>query len=185
VDLIVTDPPYMTKYLHVYEALAKIASQKLKPGGSIVFNYGNHIEFEIHKIFATYEDLEFWWRFCVYHEGAFTTRMHSKGVRVSWKPMMWFVKKGARRLTNYDLTDFIPSKPDKTEHPWAQSQIEAEYFTRYLTESEHSLVVDPFLGSGAYAIPPIKMGRYFIGIEIDKQTFDNTKNYIIKETSAQ
>jgi DNA modification methylase len=38
-----------------------------------------------------------------------------------------------------------------------------------LTVSKDSLVVDPFLGSGAFAIPAIKLGRYFIGEEKDKQ----------------
>lgn len=186
IDLIVTDPPYLRENLPVYEGLARLAVQKLKPGGSLVFNYGNHLEIEIHKIFAKYSDkLTFWWRFCVYHEGTHAIRMHAYGVRVNWKPMMWFVKKGARRLTTYDINDYILSKkPDKDAHPWAQSSAEAAYCVKYLTESENSLVVDPFLGSGAYGIAAINLGRYFIGIEIDKDTFERARNYIISETAT-
>jgi DNA modification methylase len=51
-----------------------------------------------------------------------------------------------------------------------------------LTVSKDSLVVDPFLGSGAFAIPAIKLGRYFIGEEKDKQVFDNAVNNIKSQT---
>jgi DNA modification methylase len=98
--------------------------------------------------------------------------------------MLWFVK-GTKRLTTYTVPDFIESeKPDKSNHPWAQSTVEAEYLVRNLTISEDSLVVDPFLGSGAFAIPAVKLGRYFIGVEKDKDTFENAKNYLIKETTT-
>jgi DNA modification methylase len=110
--------------------------------------------------------------------------MHAYGVKVNWKPMMWFLKKGARRLTTYDISDFVPSKkPDKSTHPWAQSVAEAEYYVRYLTESENSLVVDPFLGGGSYGVAAINLGRYFIGIEIDKDIFERARNYITSEES--
>jgi DNA modification methylase len=40
-------------------------------------------------------------------------------------------------------------------------------------------VVDPFLGSGAFAIPAVKLGRYFIGIDIDKETLDNASKILL------
>jgi DNA modification methylase len=87
---------------------------------------------------------------------------------VNWEPMMLFVR--VTRLTDYDINDFINSEePYKTNHSWAQSPKEAEYVIKNLTVSKDSLVVDPFLGSGAFAIPAIKLGRYFIGEEKDKQ----------------
>jgi hypothetical protein len=36
VDAIITDPPYSKQYLHLYEDLARFASQVLKPGGSLL-----------------------------------------------------------------------------------------------------------------------------------------------------
>jgi DNA modification methylase len=50
--------------------------------------------------------------------------------------------------------------------------------------NEFSIVVDLFLGSGTFAIPAIKLNRYFFGIENDKQTFENAKNNVIKETTT-
>jgi DNA modification methylase len=189
VDLLVTDPPYSMGSIELYEGLARFASQKLKDGGSLVFYYGNFLEPEIHKIFAKYEEqLTWWWRFCVKHEGVQSTRMHALGVRVNWKPMMWFVK-GKKKMADWtSIDDFIQStKPDKSAHPWAQSSTEAEYLIKNLTISKDSLVVDPFLGSGAFAIPAIKLGRYFVGIEIDEETFIRARNnlLLIKNMEAE
>jgi DNA methylase/ParB-like nuclease domain len=185
VDLIVTDPPYMKKYLPVFEALAGFAARKLKEGGSLLFYYNVGFEPDIHRMFAKYEDqLTWWWRFHVHHGGD-TTRVHDRQLRVEGKDMMWFVKGKKGRLTGNYIMDWIQSKkPDKDLHPWAQSGSEAEYLIEGLTISEDSLVVDPFLGSGAFAIPAIRLGRYFIGIEIDKDVYERAKNYIIKETTT-
>ena len=62
--------------------------------------------------------------------------------------------------------------------------MEAEYYISNLTMSEHSVVMDPFLGSGAFAIPAVKLNRYFIGMEIDKGIFEAARNYIAKETAT-
>ena len=79
-------------------------------------------------------------------------RFHAAGLRVDWKPMLWYVKgkSVSKRLTaGVDVHDFIESnKPDKAKHPWAQSSEEADYLIRKLTVNEHSLVVDPFFGFG-------------------------------------
>lgn len=184
VDLIVTDPPYMKEYLHVFEALAKFAVRKLKPGGSLVFYYSTYFEPDIHAMFAKYKDqLTWWWRLHVDHEGARTPIIHERHVRVRGKPMMWFVK-GDRRLTGTFVVDSIQStKPDKSTHAWAQSSTEAEYLIQLLTISEDAIVVDPFLGGGAFAVAADRLDRYFIGIELDKDIFERAKNYIASEVS--
>jgi DNA modification methylase len=99
------------------------------------------------------------------------------------KPMLWFVK-GKEKLVNLDIDNYIESTtPDKDKHPWAQSSVEAEYLIKNLTSSDDSVVVDPFLGSGEFAIPAIKLKRWFIGIEIDKKTFEHAKNNLMMETA--
>ena len=88
-------------------------------------------------------------------------------------------------MSYHNVEDLIKSPPpDKSLHEWAQSPVETQYIIEKLTVSEHALVVDPFLGLGAFAIPVIKLGRYFIGIEIDKQTFENAKNNLINEAAG-
>lgn len=93
--------------------------------------------------------------------------------------MMWFTKGEESRLTSYhhtDMPDFIVSTmPDKEKHPWAQSPVEAEFVIENLTLDENALVVDPFLGSGAFGIAAAKLGRQFVGIEIDRDTFEKAE----------
>jgi 16S rRNA G966 N2-methylase RsmD len=189
IDLIITDPPYTKEATaEAFKGLARLADQKLKPGGSVVFYFGQHQIFDIGKIFAdNAPSLKYWWMFAVKNHSSATAAsavFHTRGVRVHWKPMLWYVK-GDRRMLDRHVFDFIQSeKPDKTQHHWAQSQVEAEYIISTLTVSENSLVVDPFLGSGAFAIPAAKLGRYFIGVEKDKETYERARNYIIKETQS-
>ena len=186
VDLILTDPPYAKKdSLALYDSLAKLACAKLKEGGSLVFYYGEEQEPEIHEIFRKYkEQLTWWWALNVKYEGHNKRRIHPKGVWVECKRMMWFVK-GKDKLFDNDIHNFVQSaKPDKDKHPWAQSCVEAEYIVKNMTVSEDSLVVDPFLGSGAFAIPAIRLGRYFIGVEKDTVVYERAKGYIAQETAA-
>jgi DNA modification methylase len=103
--------------------------------------------------------------------------------------MLWFTKGEESRLTmihrEKDMEDFIESTPpDKDKHPWAQSPVEAEFFIRNLTLDQNALVVDPFLGSGAFGVAAAKLDRYFVGIEIDRDTFEKAKLNIAQSLTA-
>ncbi|HJT85979.1 MAG TPA: site-specific DNA-methyltransferase [Nitrososphaeraceae archaeon] len=80
---------------------------------------------------------------------------------------------------------FKPTKPDKSLHAlrWNQSEIEARHFIEHLTV-ENDIVFDPFMGSGTFGIAALKLGRQFIGCEIDKQTFE-TAEANIKTASGE
>lgn len=72
------------------------------------------------------------------------------------------------------IVDRVESrKPDKTLHEWAQSTVEAEHIIKHLTPFEDQTILDPFMGAGTFGIAAIKLGRKFIGIEINKDHFDN------------
>jgi hypothetical protein len=179
--LIITDPPYGREYLDCYDGLAKFASHKLKEGGSVVFMFGEYFLPEVINIFSRYTNLRYWWTFKVKMNGP-NLRCYPKGVIQGCKLMLWYVK-GNKRLTDTKVVDFIESnRPNKDRHDWAQNPIEAEYLIKHLTTGEFSLVVDPFLGSGEFAIPAIQLHRYFVGIEIDRNTFEDAKKYIMSES---
>lgn len=185
VDLIITDPPYTADMLHLFEGLAAFAARKLKPGGSIVFYFGQFQLPQVIRVFAKHEDtLNYAWQFAVKHTGQIA-RFHSLGVWPKWKPMLWYVKGEESRLTSYhhsDMSDFIESQPpEKDKHPWAQSQAEALCIIENLTLDENALVVGPFLGSGAFGIAAAKLGRFFVGMEVDRDAFEKAKLNIAQE----
>jgi site-specific DNA-methyltransferase (adenine-specific) len=81
--------------------------------------------------------------------------------------LLWFVK-GKRPRPHPGVCDVIPSKiPDRLDHPWQQSGIEAEYLIERLTVPGE-LVVDPMAGSGTTLVAAKKLGRRFLGCEIER-----------------
>jgi hypothetical protein len=55
VDLIITDPLYGEEYLYLLDGLAQLACKKLKPGGSLVFSYGQyHMDKLLVEVFSKY-----------------------------------------------------------------------------------------------------------------------------------
>jgi site-specific DNA-methyltransferase (adenine-specific) len=67
------------------------------------------------------------------------------------------------------VADFIQSeKPDKVDHDWQQSSVEAEYLIEHLTV-EGELVLDPMCGSGTTLRAAKEKGRKYLGVEIDPE----------------
>jgi 16S rRNA G966 N2-methylase RsmD len=177
VDLIFTDPPYPKEYLSLYQDLAAAASKVLKDGGNLV-TYSNHCL--VPEITNTMEDSELnrQWIFAVKLSGSFA-HFHPKKVSVKWKPLLWFVKGGTTNSLDY-ISDFIESRsPDKASFEWEQSTIEAEHIISRLTV-EGQTVCDPMMGEGTSGVAATKLGRRFIGIEIDSDRFSVAKARISK-----
>jgi len=70
---------------------------------------------------------------------------------------------------------FLLPKPDKEEkgyfntHKTVKPLALCEYIIRLTTFSEDSIVLDPFVGSGTTAVAAKKLGRKFIGIDINRE----------------
>jgi DNA methylase len=93
--------------------------------------------------------------------------------------LLWFVKgKKIREGFNYMADSIRSARPhNKYLHEWQQSTVETEYVIRGLTV-ENEVILDPMLGSGTTGIAAIKLNRKFIGIEIQKETFNVAKSII-------
>ena len=188
IDLIFTDPPYGKEYLSLYEELAKLAVRVLKPGGSLVFLVGHIILDDVFTIFREFSlknnnsNLKYWWTLAVKHSGHHT-KIHPRYVFAEWKPMVWYIK-GDRindLVVSNTIGDYIESvAPPKIEHEWQQSTVEAQYIIKNLT-IENQIVLDPMMGSGTTGLAILNLGRKFIGIEKNLETFDIARARINKQ----
>ena len=158
----------------------------MKPGGSLVFYVGHIILDQVIGIFNefslrnnNYANLKYWWTLAVKHSGHHT-KIHPRYVFAEWKPMLWYVK-GERAndlVISNTIGDYIESTPpQKIEHEWQQSMVEAEYIIKNMT-IENQTVMDPMLGIGSTGIAALKLNRKFIGIEKDKETFEMARGQI-------
>jgi DNA modification methylase len=64
-----------------------------------------------------------------------------------------------------------------TDHPWAQGAPEAEYYIEKLSR-KGSLICDPFLGGATTAVAALRLGREFVGFEIDPEVARKAKDRI-------
>jgi len=177
VSLIITDPPYHEKDLHLYNDLAVHASRVLREGGSLLCYAG---QFAIHKVIGMMEEqgLKFQWPMIILHGGP-TTAMWGKKILVGYMPMLWFVK---GKYEGDMVRDVVQSEfQGKEIHEWAKSTIESDYFIKHMT-IENEIVYDPFLGSGTFGVSAVKLNRQFIGCEINLEHFENAQR-IISEAS--
>lgn len=172
-DAIITDPPYPKEYLHLYKLLAEQAAVLLKPGGSLLAMAGQSYLPEIYASMSHYL-LNYHWTLCYATPGGQSSISVSNYKRVNtfWKPVLWFVK---GRYTSRQVSDVIRSdKNDKRYHEWGQSERGMAELVEKLT-SPGDLVLDPFLGGGTTAVVCHKLGREFVGVDIEQRNVDLTK----------
>jgi SAM-dependent methyltransferase len=165
VDLIFTDPPYDKETVPLYEDMAREAARILRPGGSLICYLGQYATADVCRLVGKH--LKFLWPLCCYHEGPGQV-MAFWGIRVKWKPMLWFVNGGNRFDTSAVVEDLIVSTKEKSAHPWQQSVVEARYYIEKLTPFG-GLVVDPFCGGGTTSVAAKLSGRKWITCELDPE----------------
>jgi len=173
VSLIMTDPPYHEKYLHLFEDLAVHASRVLRPGGSLLTYVGHGNIIKVGNMMEKH-GLSFHWPIAVIHSGP-SASVFGKKILVGYKPMLWFTK---GKYEGEFVKDTIKSEfQGKDLHEWAQSTVESDYYIKYLT-TENEIVYDPFLGQGTFGVSAVKLKRQFIGCEVDPEHFANAEKMI-------
>jgi hypothetical protein len=145
VDLILTDAPYESKYLDLFEPLSLFASRVLRQGGSLVVMMGQSFLPRVLNDLGAH--LTYHWQIATLL-GQRRTLIRSRRICVGYKPMLWFVKGG---YSGHAIQDVIRSDGfDKDYHAHGQSESEFAEMIKRLTE-EGAMVVDPFVGGGSVA----------------------------------
>ncbi|GAH35650.1 unnamed protein product, partial [marine sediment metagenome] len=166
------DPPYDSKSVPLYKGLATLASRILEPGGSLICYCGHRL---IRKVIEQFDDtgLTFYWLAACIHTGQSVTLR--TGEKVTWKPMLWFVKGPERKNNGSLVEDSVVSEPSgKDHHEWEQGAAEAIYYIDKLTQ-HGDLVVDPFCGGGTTAVAADQLRRRCFTCDIEESCVQTAK----------
>jgi hypothetical protein len=164
-SLIFTDPPYDRESSKLLPELGKFAASKLANGGSLMLYVGGTQV--LAALDALRPHLRYWWMVACIHSGGKTV-MREYGIKCGWKSVLWFVN-GTRDDKQTIVEDVMSGGQEKTHHPWQQAESEASYWIEKLCPKD-GIVCDPFLGSGTTAVAAKKLGRKWIGVEINEDT---------------
>jgi ParB-like chromosome segregation protein Spo0J len=165
VDAIVTDPPYDSAGLAVFEDLGKFAARVLKPGRLLVAYVGK-LDLET-EITALSKHLDYTWCGAVFLPGQHS-EVRQLLIHSRWRTVLMF-SAGRFKPRTWMLDAFSSESRDERtldDHKWQQS---VPPFERWVEQASKpgELVVDPFVGSGTVGIACLRTGRRFIGCDID------------------
>ena len=178
VDMIFTDPPYHDEYLSLYERLAIVADECLKEGGYCLAYAGKMFLPQVLNALST--KLEYVWTFCVWQPDN-NSKIAKHHLMEMWRPIVCFKKAGK---SNVEWThDGLQGTRSKSHHEWEQ-QIEPpmKYIDAY-TKAE-DLVLEPFVGGGTTLTACQRLGRRFIGFDVDEEAIKTTMLRLKNEQTA-
>jgi DNA modification methylase len=163
VPLILCDPPYVPSMMDVRPKLAQLAARILREDGVLLAYAGQwHLPRCIQDLSA---ELDYCWMMVVLHSGP-CGWSNSRHFQVGWKPVLVFTRRGFNRRPRWAEDVVRGAGAEKGLHLWQQGEGEfAELIRRFTDPGE--LVVDPFLGSGTTAAAAVKLGRRFIGCDVN------------------
>jgi site-specific DNA-methyltransferase (adenine-specific) len=167
VDAIVTDPPYDTPGIPLFEDLAVFAARVLKPGRLAVV-YAGHLELETEMELLARGGLSYCWHGVNVLAGRHT-KVHKRMV-FGWHRSVLLYSAGLYQPRSWinDLTwaEGRGGPEERPLHPWQQALEPVRHWVRSVSQPSE-LVCDPFLGSGTTAAACALEGRRFIGADVD------------------
>lgn len=166
---IITDPPYDQESVSLYSDLGEASARLLKEGGSLLVMSGNMYLPDLLNSLSSH--LNYQWQIA-FLMGTGTSRVWQRKVCQMWKPILWFVK---GEYTGDWVVDLFHSvKPEKALHNWQQPESVSAWLIERFSQP-HDVLLDPMMGTGTNGIEAIRLGRYFIGIDISEDNVNITK----------
>ena len=162
VDAVIVDPPYPKEYLDLYESLGSLAAHTLKPGGSLLALVGQAHLPTVMNILSEY--LDYHWLMALHMKGPHMQLYQLKVANI-WKPILWYTKGKYAGQSVRDLVDAGGMEKDRFK--WQQGEGGFAKLVQDFTRPG-DLVLDPLCGTGTTGVAAIKLGRRFIGLDIDE-----------------
>jgi site-specific DNA-methyltransferase (adenine-specific) len=122
--------------------------------------------------------LDYAWTFAVL-SGRNNSTFRPLNLWNQWKPVVAFCKPPRAVWWTY-FDDRFQGNREKTDHPWQQAVGEAEHFIRHLCP-RGGLVCDPMAGSGTTLVAAARLGRRYLGFEIDRDTAARARARLVEE----
>jgi len=172
IDFIITDPPYGQQFLHLYKKLGEVASRLLKPGGNLLVMAGQSYLPDIFDLLRPH--LTYNWTVAYLTPGGQSAQLWERKVNTFWKPVLWFVKGKYEGDWVGDVAKSAPNDNEKELMEWQQSESGIADLVERFTKP-NDLILDPFMGSGTTGIVATRLGRRFIGIDVDPKMVEIAK----------
>lgn len=166
VDMIFTDPPYDKGSATLYADLAQYAATVLVPGGWLLAYSGHANLPDVYKAFSETEGITYAWTFCIVHNDA-DLRFRKFKLHNAWKPIVAAYKPPLAVSWEW-FKDVASGGREKDLHEWQQSEVEAAHFIEPLAPLK-AVVCDPFCGSGTTLVAAKRLGRRWIGFELNEE----------------
>lgn len=169
VDVILTDPPYRSADFRsgLWDDLAQHAATWLKPGGLLIAYTGQmHLP---QALAALEQHLDYHWTYAVLGDrGTGTGQVRPRNLGTAWKPLVVFRAPGGQDLPAWsvDVIQGAGREKDSGGHPWQQGVHEAEQILSALSRPGDQ-VLDPFCGSGTTAVAAARLGRSYVGCDVN------------------
>lgn len=171
-DVIITDPPYPKEFIACFEGLARavvkvplvavMCGQTYLP--EIVAGMAKHLKYR--------------WTIAYLTPGGQAVQQFPAKVNTFWKPVLLF---GEAAEWIGDVCSSNVNDNDKDHHDWGQSESGMAQLVERLSKPEQ-LICDPFLGGGTTAITALRLGRKFVGCDIDKKCVEAARFRVLAAT---
>lgn len=196
-DLIFTDPPYSnTNYYNQIsnykkEVLAREFKRVLKITGNLVLFCGMYCKWDWYNVLSKY--LKFHQELVWYYKNSSKIRCVSRKFVPAHETLLWFTKSdkfyfkkqipfGFTVIEHHTFSGFLrgyEGLPKEKIGATAKPLKIAEIIVDRLCP-EDGMVLDTFAGTGTFAIACKKLGKKYIGFEIDEKWFTLAKERIEK-----
>lgn len=167
IDMIMTDPPYVEKDIHLLWWMNRDLPRVLKPGGFLMFYIGNYF---LQRAMEAITNLNYYWMCASMTPDA--RPMHfSRRVFNGFKPVLIYSKGPARPRQPFN--DVFTGVRNKRWHIWGQSEELTRYYLELLTfPGAH--ILDPFSGGGTTAYVCSQIDRRCTAFELDPAAYDSS-----------
>jgi hypothetical protein len=162
--------------------LADLASRVLVEGGLFAMYCGQYWLPEVMRQLG--EHLTYRWMIASMWDGDANVVHLDDQQRVTskWKPILLFSKGGLKRSVPWTDLSHVMSR-EKEWHDWQQPLEEVEMLVRIFSQPG-DLVVDPCGGGFTTAIACHRLGRCFVGCDIDKAAVAQGQERLAKERAT-